>query len=271
MIPILSIIIPCYNSEKTLERTLVSVLDQTYQDWEVLIINDGSTDNTETIASAWLNKDQRIRCYSKSNEGLGKARNFGITKAVGEYILPLDSDNLVEPDFASNAIKIFEDKNEIGVVHGHAEYFGERTGIWSIDEFNLEKILISNYIDACAIYKKELWSKVGGYDEKMPYQGQEDWDFWIALGILNINFFHLNQVTFKYFVNGGSMIQSFNNEMLLMNRDYIVRKYSMFFHKHYSNLFSKNEIFYSELIKNKTSKELIQEVWLRIKRRLCLQ
>lgn len=268
MISKLSIIIPCYNSEKTLEMTLMSVLDQTYQDWEVLIINDGSTDATETIASDWVNKDQRFKYFSKSNEGLGKARNFGIAKAVGEYILPLDSDNLVEPDFASNAIKIFEDKNEIGVVHGHAEYFGEKTGIWTIDEFNLEKCLISNYIDACAIYKKELWAKVGGYDERMPYQGQEDWDFWIALGILNVNFYHLNLVTFNYFVNANSMIQSFSNEMILANRDYIVRKYSVLFHKHYSNLFTKNESFYSGLIKNKTSKELIQEVWLRIKRRL---
>lgn len=271
MIPKLSVIIPCYNSEKTLENTLVSVLNQTYQDWEALIINDGSTDGTETIASAWVNRDQRFKYFSKSNEGLGKARNFGIDKAVGEYILPLDSDNLAETEFASKAIKIFEDKIEIGVVHGHAEYFGEKTGIWTIDEFNLEKVLISNYIDACAIYKKELWSRVGGYDEKMPYQGHEDWEFWIALGVQNIKFYHLNKVTFKYFVSGNSMINSFNNEMLLLNQDYIMQKYSRLFHTHYSNIFYKNELFYSELIKNKTSRELIDEVFLRIKRKLWIK
>lgn len=242
MTPILSIIIPCHNSEKTLERTLMSVLDQTYQDWEVLIINDGSNDSTENIALAWVNKDQRIKCFSKSNEGLGKARNFGIAKAVGEYILPLDSDNLVEPDFASNAIKIFEDKNEIGVVHGHAEFFGERNGIWKIDEFNIEKLLVINYIDACAIYKKELWSKVGGYDENMPYQGHEDWEFWIALGIIDVNFHHLNKITFKYFISSDSMIRTFTDQMEELNQDYIVKKYSKLYHKIYSeNLFLLEE------------------------------
>lgn len=270
MTPKLSIIIPCYNSEKTLEKTLDSVLNQTYQDWEALIINDGSTDRTETIASVWVNKDHRIRYFLKPNEGLGNARNFGIDKAVGEFILPLDSDNLVEREFARNAIEIFDAKKEIGVVHGNAEFFGERTGLWTIDKYNMEKLLVVNYIDACAIYKKELWSKVGGYDEKMPYQGHEDWEFWIALGILNINFYHLNQITFKYFVSSGSMIRSFNEEMLLVNQDYIIQKYSRLYHKYYSNLFNKNERFYAELIKNKTSKELIREVLLRIKRKLWL-
>lgn len=271
MITRLSIIIPCYNSEKTLGSTLESVINQSYQNWEALIINDGSTDSTEAIASHWVNKDKRIRSFTKLNEGLGKTRNFGIAKAIGEFILPLDSDNLIEPDFASSAIKILEVKKEIGVVHGHAEFFGEKVGIWTIDEYNLEKCLIANYIDACAIYRKKLWTEVGGYDEAMPFQGQEDWDFWIALGNLNVKFYHLKQITFKYFVFNGSMIRSYNNEMLLINQNYIVKKYSVLYHKYYCNILHKNQIFYSGLMKNKTSKELLEEVFLRIKRRLWLK
>lgn len=233
MIPQLSIIIPCYNSEKTLAKTIESVLNQTYQYWEALIINDGSTDSTESIALAWVNKDARIKYYSKSNEGLGRTRNFGIAQAIGEYILPLDSDNLVEPDFANNAIKIFKNKIEIGVVHGHAEYFGEKNGIWTIDEFNLEKLLVGNYIDACAIYKKELWCKVNGYDENMPFQGFEDWEFWITLGAIGINFYHLKKTTFKYFVSNNSMSRSYTNQMIITNRDYIVKKHSELYYSKY--------------------------------------
>lgn len=271
MAPVLSIIIPCYNSERTLEKTLESVLNQNYHDWEVILVNDGSTDNTEVIALAWVNKDKRIRYFSKSNGGLGKARNFGIAKAVGKYILPLDSDNLVEPDFATIAMEIFDKDNEVGVVHGHGEYFGEKTGIWDVDEFNLERLLVVNYIDACAIYKKELWAKVGGYDEKMPYQGHEDWELWIAFGVLNVNFHHLNQVSFKYFVSSRSMIRSFTNEMSLLNQEYIVRKYSRLFHNHYSKIYIEKELFFSQLIKNKTSKELVQELITRIRKRLWKQ
>ena len=254
MIKTLSVIIPCYNSKATLEATLKSVLDQDFDDWEAIIINDGSTDRTEEIALKWVKKDCRFKYYSKLNEGLGKTRNFGIDKANGTYILPLDSDNLVEKGFAKNAIKTFTSNADIGVVYGHAECFGERTGIWKVDEYQLEKMLIHNYIDACAIYKKEIWEKVGGYDENMPYQGHEDWDFWIALGLLHTKFYHLKEVTFKYYVSKSSMIRSFSENMLKENQDYIVKKYSEEYHAQYCraiSLLKKNENYFREKLKSK--------------------
>ncbi|WP_281238869.1 glycosyltransferase family 2 protein [Flavobacterium praedii] len=226
MHPILSIIIPCYNSEATLESTLESVLNQDFQEWEAIIVNDGSIDLTEEIALKWANRDKRFKYFSKQNEGLGKTRNFGILKAKGKYILPLDSDNLVANDFAKEAIAILENNNEIGVVHGDAEYFGEKSGLWKVDEFEMSKMLIGNYIDACAIYRKKNWVDVGGYDENMPYQGHEDWGFWIALGVLNVEFYHLNKITFKYRVTRNSMIHSFTEKMLELNNEYVIKKYS---------------------------------------------
>jgi glycosyltransferase involved in cell wall biosynthesis len=264
----LSLIIPCYNSEKTLGGTLKSVLKQDFQNWEALIVNDGSTDNTEEIALKFVDKDNRFKYFSKPNEGLGKTRNYGIDRAKGVYILPLDSDNLVEPDFALKAIEILDSNNEIGVVHGHAEYFGERSGVWNIDKFDLSKMLIHNYIDACTIYRKECWTKVGGYDENMPYQGHEDWDFWITLASLDMIFQHLNQVTFKYFVSSKSMIRQFSKEMILLNQDYIVQKHARLYHKYYCDFFEKNKFVVSDLISNKTAKELIEIILLRLKRKL---
>jgi glycosyltransferase involved in cell wall biosynthesis len=234
MNPKLSIIIPCYNSECTLDKTLESVVAQSYNNWEAIIVNDGSTDDTENIALSWIEKDERFTYFHKSNEGLGKTRNFGIEKAKGQYILPLDSDNLVDKDFAKNAIEILDTNGEIGIVHGHAEYFGKRTGLWEIELFDLEKILIQNYIDACAIYRESLWSAVGGYDENMPYQGLEDWEFWIALGSKNIKFHHTNTITFKYFVNDKSMINSFTDLMVDASRDYVSKKYHKLYYKYYS-------------------------------------
>lgn len=264
----ISIIIPCYNSEVTLENTLKSVIDQDYQDWEVIIVNDGSIDTTEEIALKWVDLDTRFRYFSKENEGLGKARNYGIERAKGIYILPLDSDNLIEKDFVVKAIEVLDSKKEIGVVHGHAKYFGEKVGFWKVDEFNLSKILVHNYIDACAIYRKNLWKKVGGYDENLPFQGHEDWDFWIGLGRLNVNFHHLNRVTFSYFVSSNSMIKSFTNEMILLNQDYIVKKYQRLFHERYSILSMINRQYYSQLAQNTTSKKLIKIILRRIKQRL---
>lgn len=236
MNPILSIIIPCFNAEATLESTLESVLNQDFQEWEAIIVNDGSIDSTQRIALEWINNDKRFKYFSKENEGLGKTRNYGISKAIGVYILPLDADNLVEKDFATNVIQVFEEDPNVGVVHGYAEYFGEKDGIWKIEDFNLKKMLVHNYIDACAIYKKDLWEKVGGYDESMPHQGHEDWEFWLALASINTAFYNLHTITFKYFVSSQSMIRSFTNEMVFLNQDYIVKKHSKLFHDEYVKL-----------------------------------
>lgn len=234
----ISIVIPCYNSEVTLEATLESVLNQDLQEWEAIIVNDGSTDATEEIALKWARKDKRFKYFSKKNEGLGKTRNFAIKEAEGIYILPLDSDNLVEKYFTNDALKVFENNPDVGVVYGNAEYFGEREGIWIVDEYKFEKMLVHNYIDACAIYKKEIWEKVDGYEEQMPHQGHEDWAFWVAFGVLKVKFFHLGKVTFKYYVSNTSMIRSFTNEMVEANQDYIVKKYSKQYHLEYCNAMS---------------------------------
>jgi glycosyltransferase involved in cell wall biosynthesis len=250
---ILSIIIPCYNSEKTLKGTLDSILEMNFEDWEAIIVNDGSIDSTGTIALNFVKKDDRFKYYSKQNEGLGKTRNYGIEKATGKYILPLDSDNQLKENFAQEAIDVFENDDEIGVVYGDAEYFGEKTGRWEVDEYKLEKILVHNYIDACAIYKREIWEEVGGYDENMPYQGHEDWEFWIALGTLNVNFHHLNRTTFKYFVSKDSMIRSFTDIMDQLNNDYIFKKYSKLYQKHYKEhylMYKKKEGVFFEKLKS---------------------
>lgn len=241
MKPTISIVIPCYNSEVTLESTLESVLNQDFQDWEAVIVNDGSKDRTEEIALKWIEKDSRFQYYSKPNEGLGKTRNFGVGKTKGNYILPLDSDNLVEKDFIQNALMVFNANPSIGVVHGNAEYFGERTGLWIVEPYELEKMLVHNYIDACAIYKKELWQKVGGYDENMPFQGHEDWEFWLALSNIKSKFYHLNKITFKYYVSNSSMIRSFTDEMIFLNQDYLVKKYSNIYYNHYCKAVSKKD------------------------------
>jgi glycosyltransferase involved in cell wall biosynthesis len=241
MNPILSIIIPCYNSESTLASTLESVISQDFQDWEALIINDGSTDTTEEIALRWVEKDKRFQYFAKPNEGLGKTRNYGITRSNGIYILPLDSDNQLMKGFAREAIAVFEKKQDVGVVYGDAEYFGEKTCLWKVPQFDLKKMLTDNFIDACAIFRKKNWEIIGGYDVNMPFQGNEDWDFWLAHGVLNFKFYHLNKMTFRYFVSKNSMIRTFTNAMHESNNDYIFKKYNKQYQKYYSEIYSLYE------------------------------
>lgn len=240
MSPRISIIVPCYNSEITLEETLNSISTQKFEAWEAIIINDGSTDQTESIALKWVAIDSRFRYFYKENAGLGKARNFGIENAKGEFLLPLDSDNLIEYGFVSEAVEILEKKPEIGVVHGNAKCFGLYDDLWQIEEYNFEKVLIKNYIDACAIFRKALWVEAGGYDEKMPYQGFEDWDLWLKFGTLNIQFYHLDKITFYYRVSKNSMLRQYTKDIYRENIAYISMKYAPYYQKQYVKYFNRS-------------------------------
>ena len=96
--PLISVVIPAYNAEQFLDETLESVLSQTYENWECIIVNDGSTDNTESIAKKWCEKDSRFRLTNKENGGLSSARNWGIKESKAEYIAFLDADDILTPD-----------------------------------------------------------------------------------------------------------------------------------------------------------------------------
>ncbi len=229
MIPILSIIIPCYNSYITAEETFQSVLEQDYENWEAIIVNDGSPDNIEKIALKWVEKDSRFKYFKKENGGLGTARNYGINKAQGKYILPLDSDNRVASDYAKTAIPILNNDENIGVVYGNAIYIGEESGDWIVGDYNKLKMLKSNYIDACAIIRKEVYGSLGLYDTSMPYQGVEDWELWIRLSKSHFSFHYLKQVTFFYRVTNTSMIRSFEPKMTEANIAYIYTKHFWFY------------------------------------------
>lgn len=268
MKPIVSIIIPCYKTEKTLSETLQSVLDQNFNEWEALIINDGSPDNLEAIAIEWMQKEARFKYFKKDNGGLGSARNYGIHHAIGEYVLPLDSDNKIRPDFVKNALKVFQSKSNIGVVYGDAMRFGEEHSIWNVGDFDLYRILEHNYIDACTLIRKAVFDLVGGYDENMPFQGHEDWDFWLSVVGSPYEFYYLKEITFDYRVTSTSMIHSFNLEMISQNVSYIQKKHYELYVNSFLELYKLQSELKQDKLSNYTTKHLLQVVWFRIRKRL---
>ena len=114
-----SIILPCYNVEKYIAKSIQSVLDQSYTDFELLVIIDGSPDNSKAIAETF--KDDRIRIYEKPNGGLSDARNFGLERAEGEFVYFMDSDDWIEPDLLDDNIAIIEEKNLDIVIFGYIQ------------------------------------------------------------------------------------------------------------------------------------------------------
>jgi glycosyltransferase involved in cell wall biosynthesis len=239
-----SIVVPCYNTERTVLETLESIGEQEYSNWEAIIVNDGSPDNLEPLVLSWIKKDNRFKYYKKENGGLASARNFGIEKSKGSYILPIDSDNKVRPQFLLWADAVLKLNPDVDIIYGDAQRFGEDNSYWEVGKFDKLRLLNGNYIDACAIVKKEVFCSLGCYDENMPHQGFEDWEFWLKCLDKKRNFHYLNKITFDYRISSNSMIRSFSAKMHRVSREYVVRKYAFHYFNAYRNLydsFKKNK------------------------------
>ena len=203
---LVSVIIPCFNDGQFLLEAVQSV--QHYPDpraYEIVVVNDGSCDPLTMQVLADVEREN-CRVIHQPNRGLGAARNAGIRSASGIYILPLDSDNRIRPEYISEGTRVLEQNPRIGVAYGDAEYFGDKTGRWKVPKFSLGRLIQENYIDACAVFRRSAWEEVGGYDEQMPIMGWEDWDFWLRLALGNWGFCHLDAVLFDYRSRGKSMI-----------------------------------------------------------------
>ncbi len=180
----------------------------------------------------------------QENKGLAAARNSGIAQSKGEYILLLDADNIIESDFISQAVTIFQSNPLVSVVYSDAEYFGNRTGRWVVGEFNLQRLMITNYIDACAMVRKSVFDELGDYDTNMKEikSGWEDWEMWLRIAFAGKQFFYLPQIGFKYRVGSESMIVGINNSYLVRNSltDYLHQKYpAQLGHQHISDFVVK--------------------------------
>lgn len=177
---LVSIIVPCYNQAEFLAETLDSVLAQTYSYWECIIVNDGSPDNTEEIAVLYSNKDNRFVYCKKNNGGIADARNYGIKKSHGKYILPLDSDDKIAPTYIEKAVKCHQNNPHTKLVYSDIMHFGLIEGEYELPAYNYNKLLYMNHIVCTCMYKREDYEKTNGYNISMIY-GLEDWDFLLSL------------------------------------------------------------------------------------------
>lgn len=177
--PLVSVIIPVYNMEKYLAETISSVLDSTSSNFEVVIVDDGSTDDSQKVAFAFAEKDSRIRFFVQKNSGASVARNHAIRMATGKYILPLDADDLIEKEYIEKAAEVLENHQNVKLVVSRSVFFGEKQGEWELPSFSLRLLARKNLMNNCSMYRKADWQKAGGYCEEM--RGREDWDFWISL------------------------------------------------------------------------------------------
>jgi len=177
---LVSVIIPCYNHGTYLKEALESILEQTYQNMEIIVVNDGS-DEEVTLDS--LNNLDRpgTTVYHKENGGASSARNYGIEKSRGEFILTLDADDKFAPDFLEKAMAVLKKQPNVGMVTSYQLRFGpnRKNSKSYLKGGDITDFLAKNQCHASLLYRYQCWVDAGGYDEEIP--GFEDWDF--AIGV----------------------------------------------------------------------------------------
>lgn len=192
-----SIVIPCYNQAQWLPEAIESALNQTIP-CEVIVVNDGSPDNTSEIAKMYP-----VRLIEKENGGLSSARNAGIKEATGQWILTLDSDDKIAPDFVEKCLKY---KDEYDIIGTGQEEFGDSNNK-TIFKTNptFQDFVQNNQINCCSLYRKKIWEELGGYDEEMRL-GYEDWMAWLKATKLGYKVVTIPEYLFFYRKHGESMV-----------------------------------------------------------------
>jgi glycosyltransferase involved in cell wall biosynthesis len=202
--PRVSVIVPCYNLGEYLGEAVESVLAQTYQDFEIVIVNDGSTDPATHALLAEYRRP-RTRVIHTAHQGVSAARNAGIAGTTGAYICALDADDRLEPTYFEKAVPVLERDTSIAFVSAWLRTFGDEAWEWKPERCDLPTLLWEQTVLTAALVRREIVVEVGGYDAGMPVQGGEDWDFWLTVAKRGYRGMILPEVLFEYRRRAGSL------------------------------------------------------------------
>jgi len=183
--PLISVVIPVYNNETTIQETIESVLSQSFSDLELIVINDGSQDSTLKIVSSIL--DPRLKVFSYPNAGLAATRNRGVSHASGEYISFIDADDLWTPDKLEAQFKALQVNPQAAVAYSWTDWIDESGqflrpgGHISVNGDVFATLLVRDFVESGSnpLIRTEALAEVGGFDESLP--AVEDWDMWLRL------------------------------------------------------------------------------------------
>ncbi|MBN3895829.1 MAG: glycosyltransferase [Nostoc sp. NOS(2021)] len=207
-LPIISVIIPAYNSEKTIKETIQSVLNQNFTDFELIVINDGSQDSTLEVVTQI--QDPRIKVFSYSNAGGNVSRNRGLDRAGGEFVSFLDADDLWTPDKLQSQLKALQENVTAKVAYSWTDYIDENSEIVlsgkriNVNENVYEKLLLNNFLENGSnplICRKALIT-LGGFDESLS--AAQDWDMWLRLAS-KFDFICVPSVQILYRISANSI------------------------------------------------------------------
>jgi hypothetical protein len=222
---LVSVIVPCFNHAHFLSETLECILAQSYSEWECIVVDDGSKDNTKEIIERYANKDNRIRYIYQENRGLSCARNNGIANAKGDFIQFLDSDDLITPDKFTAQLSAYEINKAADIIYSEYVCFSDtdRDKTWVYSRVSFEGTPADDLASQwekklsipihCFLYKKDCFMKWGLFDESLIY-GKEDWDLHLRFAMGGARYVFTEGQMAKYRISDKSMTKRDSKKML---------------------------------------------------------
>jgi glycosyltransferase involved in cell wall biosynthesis len=204
MSPAVSVVIPCYNLGQYLDEAVSSVLAQSFQDVEILIVDDGSTDAATQAVLAGYSRP-KTRVIRAAHAGLAAARNLAISQATGPYLCALDADDRLETSFLEKTVRVLDGDKSLTFCSSWLRTFGDETWDWTPERCDLPTLLWENTVLTAALVRRDAVVAIGGYDTAMPEQGDEDWDLWLTLVERGHRGVILPEILFNYRRRAGSM------------------------------------------------------------------
>lgn len=202
--PLAAVIIPCYNYGKYLPEAVSSALNQTLRNIEIIVVDDGSGDPYTITVLKEMEKKDGVTVIRQPNKGLPAARNTGIRATRARYITCLDADDLIDPTYLEKTVTVLEARPDVGLAYSYAELFGDVNEIWYTETMDPGKLLKYNHVPVVAVFRRQAWEEVGGYDESMR-AGYEDWDFWLRLAGAGYKGYLVREPLFKHRRHGKTM------------------------------------------------------------------
>jgi len=258
-----SVVVPCYNAGVFVDDAVRSALAQTWPDLEVVVVDDGSTDPA-TLAVLDGADWPRTRVIRQLNAGPSAARNVAIREATGEFILPLDADDRIDPTYVEKAMAAFAADPGLGIVYCRATRFGAAEGAWSLPDYALRELVIDNVIFVSALFRKADWARVGGFGEHLRH-GVEDYDFCVRLVNAGCRVHQIDEALFHYRVQAESRTSGFARDRGAVVSTYagIFRDNIDFYARNAEVLFEHRFALYDELARYRARYGWLEAAWAR--------
>ena len=243
--PRVSIVLPCYNGERFLSQSIESVINQTFKDWELIIVNDCSTDSSPFIAEKYIAQDNRISIiHNKTNKKLPASLNIGFANARGKYFTWTSDDNIAKPNWLSTLVSTLDNNQDVSMVVADMTYIDETgkfitTASKQYPNRNPKQLAYLCNVGAAFMYRKSIADKIGKYDESAFCA--EDFDYWCRIA-LNGQLMYIPDNIYDYRVQSGSLTATKKDEQIIKTTRIIKKYYKQFITVYHMNWLQKQKL-----------------------------